>query len=103
MSKKYLDKELVEVELRDWFTYKYKSNMPVLEIIHEIENILRNMKSENAVNKQELDNTHKKYFEADTVRDLISVAKQQAIVEDDVTYLEQLLEGKEINKVTIKH
>lgn len=44
MSKNYLDEELVEVELRDWFTYKYDSDMPVLEIIHAIENILRNMK-----------------------------------------------------------
>jgi hypothetical protein len=45
MSKNcYLDEEMVEVELRDWFTNKYNSNMPVLEIIHEIENILRNMK-----------------------------------------------------------
>lgn len=47
MSRKYLDSELVEVELRDWFIYEYKSDMPVLEIIHKIENILRNMESEN--------------------------------------------------------
>lgn len=44
MSKKYLDEELVEVKLRNWFTYNYKSDMPVLDIIHEIESILRDMK-----------------------------------------------------------
>ena len=99
MSKNYLDEELVEVELRDWFTYKYDSDMHVLDIIRAIENILRNMKPENVTDKQELTNMHKKYFEADLVRKSISIAKQQAIVEDDVTYLQQLLEGKECDNL----
>ena len=44
MENKKINDNIVEVKLRDWFTYKYNSNMPVLDIIHEIENILRNIK-----------------------------------------------------------
>ena len=45
-NKYYLNEELVEIELREWFNNEYRTGMPVLEIIQNIENILRNMKSE---------------------------------------------------------
>ena len=43
MSKKYLDAEIVLLELKDYFVNQYNHEKSITEKIHEIENVINNI------------------------------------------------------------
>ena len=43
MSKKYLDAETVILELKNYFVNQYNHEKPLVEKIHEVENIIQNI------------------------------------------------------------